>query len=79
MRPAAYVGPLLVALVNWLRAENQNSVVQLSLSVLTNILHQNNVTLHTLMQIINLKEFMNDMLRLRCNIVCRMEVCHKML
>ena len=76
-REETYLGPLFSGLINSIRTE-KGSIVQLCLSVLTNLIHQNKKALQTLMQIVNLKELLEYILCLRCNIPCRMEVCKLM-
>lgn len=73
-RPSLFIGPLISATVKWAKERNQKSVVQLSLSVLVNLLHRNPIVLASLIQTVNLKQFMNSLLHIRSDVLCRMEV-----
>ncbi|XP_052119697.1 uncharacterized protein LOC113203417 [Frankliniella occidentalis] len=77
--PDSYTVPLFSSLIDWSKVGNQSLVVQLSLSVLSNLLHQNSVALPILMKTVNLKTFMNDLLHVRGYVECKMEVCKLML
>lgn len=77
-RPDSFISPLIASLVRWSKAESATAVIQLSLSVLANLLHQNKSVQSILIQTVGLKQFMNGLLLLKDNLLLKMEVCKLM-